>query len=292
MNPTINKDVLIYIWSILLIVSLIYILFLSKKSPKKKSSIKSEKKQELEEWTWAVTRMIKEKNVKSWNLTTLTPLQARSISITCFLYIILWIILIYIWLVSNYLFSDVLKYNQPLKIIFQERIVFFVLGFSTLGWVANVFQNVILGNKSANFYNNILSKEHLFTDKIQHKFILRKLLNSSYNKTWNFWVEVQPFLSMLVWIVVYFIMLSGINWSWSIATNPNVFFYSAVAFLSWFFYDKFLDFLQKISSQILNNESYNDKLMSIMDEFDIVRQGIITESKTEEDKLEKEVVKK
>lgn len=287
-----NKDIIIYFLSFLLLATLFYILITIKVSKKKKTTSKSEKKSDIKEWIWTVVKSVKEKNVKSWNLTTLTPLQAKSISITCFLYILVWAILIYIWLISDYLYQDIFKYNIPFKIIFAEKIVFFVLGFSTLGWVANVFQNVILWNKSANFYNNILSKEHLFTDKIQHKFILRKLLNSSYNKTWNFWVEVQPFLSMLVWIIVYFIMLSWINWSWSVSTNPNIFFYSAVAFLSWFFYDKFLDFLQKISSQILNNESYNDKLMNIMDEFEIVRQGIITESKVEEEKLEKDVVKK
>lgn len=288
-----NNVNFVYLIFLILLSSIILNVYLYRIKKKKIVSSKVSKAQISEDDVFLVpaNKQTKDKSViKSWNLTPLTPLQAKWILVTWFLYIILWIFLIYIWLISWILYTSILKFYPFLRIVFVDRIVFFVLGFSLLWWVANVFQSVILWNKSVNFYNNILSKEHLFTDKLQHKFILRKLLNTSYNKTWSFWVEVQPFLSMLVGIIIYFVLLSWINWSWSISTNPNVFFYSAVAFLSWFFYDKFLDFLQKLSSQILSNDSYNDRLMDIIDEFDIVKQGIIRETKTKEWDLDKDVL--
>lgn len=287
----INKDILVYILSFALLLCALYIgrhVFLNwkKKSPTKES--KTALKSTVEESVLTSKKTIGWKP-KSLAISPLTEKEKNSIMHKWVIYIILWMLLIYFWMISEYLYNDLYSDYKLLKVLFAEKIIFFVMWASIIWWVANVFQNIILWNKSANFYNNLLAREHLFSDKTEYNFILRKFLNLSYNKTWYFWTEVQPILSMFVWIIVYFILISWINLSWSIPANPNIFFYSAIAFLSWFFYDKFLDFLHKISSQILNNESYSDRLMNIIDDFDIARKWIITDTRTKETKLAKEV---
>lgn len=202
-------------------------------------------------------------------------------------WLIVGVFVIYIWLISpyikNYLYN---KWLNPLWIVFEWKMIFMVIGFSLIGWVANVFHNIYVWIKNANNFNIILEHESLFKNKEQFNLILTQSLLGRYDKNWNMWIEVQPILSTLVWVVVYFIIKSWIHLSWSTPTdNPSVFFYWWIAFLCWFFYEKFLDFLQKISNQIINTDWPNESVINKINEFEILKKSILKDTQIKTDKI-------
>lgn len=200
-----------------------------------------------------------------------------------------WIFIVYLWLVSLYIknFLDS-KWLNFIGVIFDWKLIFIVIGFSIIWWVANIFHNIYMWIKNANNFNIILEHESLFRNKEQFNLLLTQSLLGRYDKNWNMWIEVQPILSTLVWVIVYFILKSWIQLSGNVPSwEPSVFFYWWIAFLCGFFYEKFLDFLQKISNQIINTDWFNESVITKLSEFETLKKSIIKDTQIKTNKMKR-----
>jgi hypothetical protein len=107
-----------------------------------------------------------------------------------------------------------------------------------------------------------------------------------YKEDWKIGIYLQPVLSIISWMVIYFILRSVIQISLggNITGEPNIFFYWFFAFISWFFYEKFLDYLNDISQKISKNKQLNDEIFSKIKDFDSSKSKVSLKVKKELEK--------
>ncbi len=159
-------------------------------------------------------------------------------------------------------------------IIFVSRsaIIYTIIWMWLLWWAAHMLSNIYNSIKKEENFRLVAKNYKLFpsADSCVEYLYLNNLIFSRYNESWKIWIYLQPLLSIISWLVIYFVLRSVVQISlwWNISWEPNVYFYWFFAFLSWFFYEKFLEYLNWLSQKISKNMHINDEILSKIQDFD------------------------
>jgi len=189
----------------------------------------------------------------------------RSLSIYTFLVWIIWIIL-----------------------VSRTTLIYVILGMSILWWAANVLYNIFLGIKKEEDFRMIAKNYKLFPNPqacIDYLY-QNNLVFWRYNENSRVQIFLQPILSIVAWLVIYFIIRTWIQMSlgWNISGEPNIFFYWFFAFLSWFSYERILEILDKFTQKFSSHKNINEQFLNQIEKFEVEKNKINKETK---DKLKK-----
>ncbi|EKE30119.1 MAG: hypothetical protein ACD_2C00039G0003 [uncultured bacterium (gcode 4)] len=159
-----------------------------------------------------------------------------------------------------------------IALITRVWILYIIIWMWLLWWAAHMLQNIYNSIKKEDSFRMIAKNYKLFPSPeacIDYLY-LNNLIFWRYKEDWKIWVYLQPVLSIISWMVTYFVLRSLIQISlWgNITWEPNVFFYGFFAFISWFFYEKFLDYLNDISQRISKTKYLNEEIFSKIKDFD------------------------
>lgn len=170
-------------------------------------------------------------------------------------------------------------------LVSRAWIIYIIIWMWLLWWAAHMLQSIYSSIKKEETFRMVAKNYKLFpsADSCVEYLYLNNLIFSRYNESWKIWIYLQPVLSIISWLVIYFVLRSIIQISlgWNMTWEPNIYFYWFFAFLSWFFYEKFLDFLNSLSQKLSKNMQINDEILSRIQDFDTTKSKVSLKIKKE-----------
>ncbi|EKE28578.1 MAG: hypothetical protein ACD_3C00043G0017 [uncultured bacterium (gcode 4)] len=173
-------------------------------------------------------------------------------------------------------------------LVTRTWILFIIIWMWLLGGAAHMLQNIYNSIKKEENFRMIAKNYKLFPtpDACIEYLYLNNLIFWRYKEDWKIWIYLQPVLSIISWMAIYFILRSVIQISlWgNITWEPNIFFYGFFAFISWFFYEKFLEYLNDVSQKISKTKYLNDEIFNKIKDFDDSKARVTLKVKKELEK--------
>ena len=172
-------------------------------------------------------------------------------------------------------------------LIFVSRtsIIYVIIWMWLLWWASFMLQNIYSQIKKEERFRTVAKNYKLFPTPeacIEYLY-LNNLIFSRYNESWKIWIYLQPILSIISWLVVYYVLRSVIQISlwWNITWEPNVYFYWFFAFISWFYYERFLDYLLSISKKMWPDNRIDSDILQSLEDFENSKKKVSLKIKKE-----------
>lgn len=165
----------------------------------------------------------------------------------------------------------------------RTTLIYVIFWMSILGWAANVLYNVYVRIKKEEDFRMITRNYKLFPSSqscIDYLY-QNNLVFWRYNENSRIQFYLQPILSIVAWLIIYFIIRTSIQMSlwWNITWEPNIFFYWFFSFVSWYSYERILDILNTISSKFSPNKTISEQFLNKIEKFETEKETIKKETK-------------
>lgn len=170
-----------------------------------------------------------------------------------------------------------------LILVSRSSLIYVILGMSILGWAANVLHNIYIWIKKEEDFRMIAKNYKLFPNSqscIDYLY-QNNLVFGRYNENSRVQIFLQPILSIVAGLVIYFVIRSWIQMSLggNISWEPNMFFYWFFGFLSWFSYERILEILNRFSQKFSTNKPISEQFLNKIEKFEIEKSSIKKETK-------------
>ena len=155
--------------------------------------------------------------------------------------------------------------NEALSkaILMEGKMIFFIIAMSIFGGVSFAIRVFYTSVRYANIYDQAYSDyrgKNITFDQFQ-KLIRVEMYVERFNYTWFLSFVTQPFGSVFLGIICYFIARSGLGFVSGVGelTVQSVYMYGVLSFLTGFYSNKFVEWLDHLSDKIFSKDFLDQK---------------------------------
>lgn len=151
----------------------------------------------------------------------------------------------------------------PKSLVLEGKMILYIVSMSIFWWVSFAIRVFYTSVRYANIYDQAYSDyrgKNITFDQFQ-KLIRVEMYVERFNYTWFLSFVTQPFGSVFLGIICYFIARSGL---WFVSgvgelTVQSVYMYGVLSFMTGFYSNKFVEWLDHLSDKIFSKDFIDQK---------------------------------